>query len=289
MTRWWPSLNSPHCFKSRPWGEWFLASRPGETSHHPCEWPTGDYWFYKIYPSDGHREQLAFRPLVDKYYKRCWADSNTVQYKKDQIYIITYPGDTPNWGSAATIINIGPPCSNWKSYLYTVPYTVRTQSWEILAAVQADRTLESSVETAIAKTGLLELSAVSAVQANFDIELDMDAVIQGDADQTFLARAAVRTERTLEDSIVSAVATEFGDTVDVETAIQGNPFETVRIDAAILGETEIEVTIKTTIVKDRTEAIMLELENTWPQEFHFVSIPNWRSRAKDYRIDSIGG
>lgn len=287
MTLWWPSLASPYCFPDQPWSTWFWAIRPGsdDDPFHPSEWPKGYYWFFKIPPSESHREQLAFRSPEDRKcpdYSR-WG----FEVKKDLIYITVYPGDTPNWGDFSTI-HISTPCANWKSDVYVVPGVTRTQSVVMESAIQATRDLESSMVSAIAKTGLLELDMEAIVAGNFAIELDMDAAIRGDADRTFLARAAVRDERTLEESVVSAVATEFGDTVDIETAIQGNPFETVRIDAAILGETELEVTIKTTIVKDRTEAIMLELENTWPQEFYFVSIPNWRSRTKDYRTDSIG-
>lgn len=296
-------------FDQYPYEEWFYAY--ANVSEDNVEtFVDGWYWFYRIPRTQDCGEQLAFYSETDVVV------SSQIKYEAYIVYVITEPGDTPNWdGSTKKLVTethtktvkkwvpisyASTPCHNptvaevrvtttVDDYVvYRTLWTERSQTIEMELAIRADRTLESSVETAIAKTGVLELSTVSAVQANLDLEFDMDAVIQGDADRLFLARAAVRTERTLEDLIVSAVATEFGDTVDVETAIQGNPFETVRIDAAILGETELEVTIRTTIVKDRTEAIMLELENTWPQEFYFVSIPNWRSRAKDYRTDSIG-
>lgn len=258
-----------------PWGEWFYSNRIWG-----WEWPSGYYWCYKIAPSGGHSEQLAVRSESDRTTKK-------FKIYKDRKYIITDPGDTPNWGATETV-QVATPCGNWLAWAYSAPAeATRSQTSRFIAAVQANRQTAFNVDAAVAKTDYLTLDVEAVVQGNPHLDLDIKAAIQGDTDLPVRMRSAVRAEVELAPEVEAAVATEFWVTSEVEAAVQGNPRVTVDMKAAVLGETGTEYNVVAMVLKRRTEAIILEMENLWPQQFANQSVPNWPSNVRHWGRDPL--
>ncbi len=282
MTLWWPNA-----FPAQAHRSWFWALRPGtsETVSPYTEWAAGYYWFYKIPAENGHRIQLAFKSPVDRR-SEGWGQRLV---KANVIYIVTYPGDTPNWGSSSSLVEIGPPCWNWYSDMYElVSATTRSQTFGLNAAIRANRNKITKVKAAIAKTDSLNYTAKGAIAGNPELEISIRSAISGDAERTVPMRAAIRAERVLEPAIIAAVARDFDLPVRAKAAISGDAQKECRIRAGIKGETQKTVGITAFVVKTRVDKIMLEMENLWPQELDLRSTPNWASKFKDYRKSGLG-
>ena len=274
---WWPyDVN----LYRQPYRTWFWSSR----YTHGTEWPDGMYLFYKIPAENGHREQLAFKSPEDRR-SEGWGRRLV---KKDVLYIITYPGDTPNWGNVSQFIDIGPPCGNWLSDMYVEGETTRSQTYSIQGAVQSNRGLPTKVSAAIAKNDKLTSGITATIQAAPELPIEMRAAIMGNPWIEYPIRAAVRTERLLEPAIIASVSKDFSLDSCVTATIQGNPLQWYGTRAAIKGETEKTVGIKAFVVKSRATQIMLEMENLWPQELDLRSTPKSPSEWRDWRKHNLG-
>ncbi len=282
MVRWWPDA-----FPDQPYGVWFYAKRPNETSTNPCEWPTGYYWFFKIEAEGGHRDQLMFYSEVNKYYKSCWSNPKNIQFYANVKYLLCYPDDTPNW-AGCDLVQITPPCRNWRSDLYMETESTRSQTYGIQAAVRSDRDLQTGIVSAVAKNGQLGDEILAAIQGQPELLVTLKAAICGDAEKEPRIRAAIRKERDLQTGIVSAVAKTDQLEDNIKVAIRGNPHLDIRTRAAIKGEAQASVTIVAYIQVKRVDRIKLEMENLVPQELDIRSVPNWSSQVKDWRKESLG-
>jgi len=278
---WWPGA-----FPSQPWRTWFWATRPGTSATYSpyTEWAAGYYWFYKIPAEGGHREQLAFRSPEDRR-SVGWGQRLV---KKDVIYIITYPGDTPNWGNASQFIDIGPPCGNWLSGMFEEGEITRSQTYSVQAAVQAVREMPTSIGAAVAKNDELEAGITATIRATPELPIITQAAIAGNPELVHPIRAAIRAELYLEPAIIAAVGKDFSLDCGATATVQGNPYKWYGTRAAIKGETEKTVGIVAFVVKSRADQIMLEMENNWPQELDLRSTPNSPSKFRDWRKQPIG-
>ena len=287
MAQWWPGA-----YAGQPYGVWFwdkiigiganwwapAAGWPGYESHYPGTY----YWFYKITASNGHMEQLAIKSPIDR--TSSWGYS----VKANVVYILTYPDDTPNWGTSSSLVAISPPCGNWLTRLYETPNEVtRSQTYSIQAAVQSNRQKTATIRAAIALTGSLDCSIVAAVQGNPELTCSTLAAVQGNPELPVQMRAAIRTEPHLEYDMIAAVGRNFELPISSLAAIQGNPQKYHGMRAACKGEAEKRVGIIAFVVKSRVDTIYLEFENKWPQEFGFTTIQNAPSETKDYRKQGI--
>jgi len=284
---WWPSVIEAD---SHAWNTWYW----GPIHPYAVGWPgwtTGNtyYWFYKIPPSNGHKKQLAIKSPVDRISEVIFSQtSGLFSVKANVVYILTYPDDTPNWGTGSNLVAISPPCGNWLSRMYETPDEVtRSQTYSIQAAVQSNRQKTATIRAAIALTGSLDCSIVAAVQGNPELPVLSLAAIQGDRQLPVPMRAAVRTERFLEWNMIAAVGKDFELPSSVVAAVQGNPQKYHGMRAACKGEAEKKVGIIAFVVKSRADTIYLEFENKWPQEFGFTTIQNAPSETKDYRKQGI--
>jgi len=281
MTLWWPNA-----FLTQPYNTWFYAKRPGETSTDPGEWPMGYYWFLKIQASGGHKDQLIFYSDVDKYYKACWSDHTKVEFHAGVKYLLCLPDDTPNW-AGANLVEIAPPCGNWRSDMYIVSASTRSQTSGLLAAVRKDLELQPRLLAAVAKTDQLGDGVLAAIQANRDAPVTIRAAIMGEPSQDIGIRAAVRAERELAPGIEAAVAKTDQLGSAIKAAVQGNPQVNIRTRAAIKGEAQKTVSIVAYVVVRRVDKIKLEMENNIPQEVDIRSTPNWASKVKDWGRESF--
>jgi hypothetical protein len=266
-------------FATQPWDTWFWAARPFDA----WGWPFGYYWFRKMSPSNGHQIQLAMRSPEARTLSEA-----VYSVKANVVYILTYPDDTPNWGTGSSLVAVSPPCGNWISRLYETPNEVsRSQTYSIQAAVQANRESAAAIRAAIALTGSLDCSIVAAVQGQRKLPVSSLAAIQGNPELPVQMRAAVRTEPHLEYDMIAAVGKNFELPISTLAAIQGNPQKYHGMRAACKGEAEKRVGIIAFVVKSRVDTIYLEFENKWPQEFGFTTIQNAPSETKDYRKQGI--
>lgn len=281
MTLWWPNA-----FPDKPWRTWFWARRPGEDDAGLKfqEWPPGYYWFYKIPPEAGHKQQLAFKSPEDR---RCYAWKRfNCNIKANVIYIITYPGDTPNWGNS-TLVNIGPPCGNWRSNMYKVITAIRNQTAGIKTAIRTDQGSRSRIRSAIAKTFIMNTNVITAVRTSRVVSSKTITAIQTNRDRSTNIRSAVRVVREVECTLVSAIGKDFDLESKVTATVQGNPIKAVRYRGALKGEAQTTSQITAFVVLSRAEKIMLEMENLYPQEFDMRSVPNWASEFKDWRKSKL--
>jgi len=288
--RWWTSLQYPYSFADHPWGEWFWDRREDINNsdiyvRYGGEWPTGWYEFFKIYPSNGHGEQLAFRSPETR---KCldWDDWHWTVHK-DVIYILTLPGDTPNWAGAG-LVAVSPPCSNWYSQLYMVTEVTRSQTSALRAAVQDTRELSPRIRATVAKTSELPDAITASIQGNPEAPIRLHAAVRGEASRDIGIKAAVRTERGLVPGIEAAVAKTDELPITILATVQGYTQLDIRTRAAIKGEAQKSVGIIANVVVSRVPQIYLEMENLVPQELDLRSTPNWPSKVKDWRKDSIG-
>jgi len=208
--------------------------------------------------------------------------------KKDVIYIITYPGDTPNWGNVSQFIDIGPPCGNWRSSMFEEAEITRSQTYSVQAAVQTVRELPGKIKATVAKNDELACGVTATIQAAPELPIEMRAAIMGNPEIEYPIRAAIRAERLLEPAIIASISKDFSLDSGVTATIQGNPLQWYGTRAAIKGETEKTVGIKAFVVKSRVNQIMLEMENLWPQELDLRSTPNSPSKFRDWRKQPIG-
>jgi len=260
---WWEGQghSSPADWVGAPWDEWFYW-RFDDYWTFTDRIASGFYWMYRVSATPLHRSQILIKA-------------------NGLVYVFTLNDELPAyWGEFSQVV-LSPPCGNTALYV-GAPYQIRSQTWEMQAAVQADVSSEYNVESAVAKTDYLELDIEAAVQGNPSLSLDIRAAVQGDDELTFYARAAVRGEPELAPEVEAAVAHDFELSSEVEAAVQGNPYVTVRMQAAVLGEAETTVNIVALVLKNRTEAIILEMENNWPQSLGQESVPNWPSKARHW-------
>ena len=262
-----------------PYREWFWSTRYTDST----SWAEGFYWFYKIPAEAGHEEQLAFRSPENRR-SIDWS----MQVKKDVLYIITHPGDMPNWGNASQFIDIGPPCGNWLSSMYEEREITRSQTYSVQAAVRAVRELPAKVSAVAVKNDELTSGITATVQAAPELPIEMRAAIMGNPEIEYPIRAAIRSERHLEPAIIASVSKDFSLDSGVTATIQGNSLQWYGTRAAIKGETEKTVGITAFVVKSRADQIMLEMENNWPQELDLRSTPNSPSKFRDWRKQPIG-
>ena len=284
MALWWVTFSN--LYASRPWDTWFYAmiiadawGWPGWNNYEGNQY----YWFKKISPSGGHRQQLAIKSDIPHPY----VPNVQMAVKANTIYVCCYPGDTPNLGSVG-FIDIGPPCGNWWTDMYVEGETTRSQTYSIRGAVQSNRELPAKVSAAIAKNDELTSGITATIQAAPELPIEMRAAIMGNPELEYPIRAAIRAERLLEPAIIASISKDFSLDSGVTATIQGNPLQWYGARAAIKGETEKTVGIKAFVVKSRATQIMLEMENLWPQELDLRSTPNSPSRFNDWRTDQLG-
>jgi len=204
-------------------------------------------------------------------------------------FCICAPNDLPDWGTV-TGAGLSSGCGNFVLYtLDTPPSTqTRSQTWGLNAAIQADREKAAGIKAYVALTDELPLGLYAAIAGNPSDDVGISAYIQGDTETPIRMRAAIKQDQELPLGLVGAVAAPFDLPLGLYAAIAGNPDEHCHIKAAILGETEISVGIVAYVVKSRIDTIILEMENLFPQELDLRSTPNWRSRVKDWRTDTLG-
>lgn len=275
---WWPV--DPY-IRRHPYRTWVWERRYDTNA---TEWANGYYWFYRIPAENGHREQLAFRSPEDRR-SVGWGQRLV---KKDVIYIITYPGDTPNWGNVSQFIDVGPPCGNWRSSMFEEAEITRSQTYSVQAAVQAVREMPTSIGAAVAKNDELDAGITATIQATPELPVLTYAAIAGNPELVHPIRAAIRAEPYLEPAIIAAVGKDFSLDCGATATVQGNPYKWYGTRAAIKGETEKTVGITAFVVKSRATQIMLEMENLWPQEMDLRSTPNSPSEWRDWRKHQLG-
>lgn len=275
---WWPV--DPY-IRRHPYRTWVWERRYDTNA---TEWANGYYWFYRIPAENGHREQLAFRSPEDRR-SVGWGQRLV---KKDVIYIITYPGDTPNWGNVSQFIDVGPPCGNWRSSMFEEAEITRSQTYSVQAAVQAVREMPTSIGAAVAKNDELDAGITATIQATPELPVLTYAAIAGNPELVHPIRAAIRAELYLEPAIIAAVGKDFSLDCGATATVQGNPYKWYGTRAAIKGETEKTVGITAFVVKSRATQIMLEMENLWPQEMDLRSTPNSPSEWRDWRKHQLG-
>jgi hypothetical protein len=283
MSQWWLFAMAT-IWKSQPWDTWFWDQLP-ETAWGWPGWVYGSqsYWFMKISPSGGHKQQLAIRSPADR------TSIAGYSVKKDVIYICCYRDDTPNWGGISSLVSISPPCSNWCTALYQVPEEVtRSQTSGLKAAIQDGREIKPGIRATVARTGELADAITASIQAYRDAPVTLQAAVRGTVTRSIPIKAAVRTERDLAPGIEAAVARTAELPVSIQAAIQGCTQLPIRTRAAIRGEAQMSVGIIANVVVSRAPQIYLEMENLVPQEFDLRSTPNWPSRVKDWRAESLG-
>lgn len=229
------------------------------------------YWWYKIPQDANHKIQIA---------RKAQADSTT-------IYLYTYPDDSPNW-AGANLVEIAPPCSNWSSDVYLITETNRSQTWALRAAIQGTRELTPKIRAVVALTGELSDAITATIQANREEPIVLQVAVRGEASRDIGIKAAVRTERSLAPGIEAAVAKTDELPITILAAIRGYTQLPIRTRAAIKGEAQKRVGIIANVVVSRVPQIYLEMENLVPQELDLRSTPNWPSKVKDWRKDSIG-
>lgn len=262
-----------------PYREWFWSTRYTDST----SWAEGFYWFYKIPAEAGHEEQLAFRSPENRR-SIDWS----MQVKKDVLYIITHPGDTPNWGNVSQFIDIGPPCGNWRSSMFEEAEITRSQTYSVQAAIRTVRELPGKIKATVAKNDELDVGVTATIQATPELPIITQAAIAGNPELVHPIRAAIRAELYLEPAIIAAVGKDFSLDSGATAAVQGNPYKWYGTRAAIKGETEKTVGITAFVVKSRADQIMLEMENNWPQELDLRSTPNSPSKFRDWRKQPIG-
>lgn len=290
MTLWWPwAIASP--FKDFAWDTWFWARLPahgddneawgwpGWTSRNPGTY----YYFRKITPSGGHKQQLAIKSPEDRY------DSTTgYTVKANMIYVCCYIDDTPNWGSISSLVSISPPCANWNTALYQgTEELTRSQTSGLKAAIQDGREKCSGVRATVARTGELVDSITASVQAHRNASVILQAAVRGTVARSIPIKAAVRTERTLAPDIEAAIAKTDQLPITIRAAVRGHTQLPIRTRAAIKGEAKKSVGIVAYVVVSRVPQIYLEMENLVPQEFDLRGTPNWPSKVKDWRAESL--
>jgi hypothetical protein len=275
---WWPV--DPY-IRRHPYRTWVWERRYDTNA---TEWANGYYWFYRIPAENGHREQLAFRSPEDRR-SVGWGQRLV---KKDVIYIITYPGDTPNWGNVSQFIDVGPPCGNWRSSMFEEAEITRSQTYSVQAAIRTVRELPGKIKATVAKNDELEAGITATIQATPELPITTQAAIAGNTELVHPIRAAIRAELYLEPAIIAAVGKEFSLNSGATATVQGNPYKWYGTRAAIKGETEKTVGITAFVVKSRATQIMLEMENLWPQELDLRSTPNSPSKFNDWRTDQLG-
>ncbi len=274
-------------WSSVPYYTWFWVGPNDVVMQEMNEWwgwPLGHYEVYKIPASGGHNNQIAFRSPVDFTLSLHGA---TRAMKANVIYILTYQGDTPNYGQSSGMITISPPCSNWVSNVYEGAEATRSQTFSARAAIRAERDIEARIQTAIAFTGALDCGVDAAIAGNPQLSCHTKAAVLGEAWRYFKQRAAIRTERSLNVSQIAAIAHDFDLPCDVLAAIRGSPHIHYGQRAAIRGEAQKSVGISALIMKDRTQNVYLEMENLIPQELA-LRPPNWPSTVKDWRKGALG-
>ena len=282
---WWPNA-----FPSQPWNTWFWANRPGSPNYYPSpgsanpfwEWAPGMYWFFKIPSSSGHKEQLAFK---------------TPEYRVDQggnhpiypnaVYIITYPGDTPNWEGSASAIEIGAPCGNWASDEWQITWTTRNQTIETHAAIRVVRENPFTLSSIIAITKDKNAPIDAYIEDLRSINISEHAAINGNRENPVPIHAAVRSDVDVYPIINACVSKDFDEIIKISAYDQGNPLVWSWLTATILGETQISVGLTALILIDRTNQILIEMENLGIQERDIRSVPNWASKTVDWRKTSL--
>jgi hypothetical protein len=266
-------------------------------------WPGGAitdrrtyYWIFKIPRETSgrsiiHYEQVAIRTPE---YRKCTAYESfsgkvyTVKLYPNKIYILTQAYDTPNYGTISNAVTIMPFCRNWFAKYYEVDGEYeRAQSCYHIAAIRTQRAKNAQTKAAIASNRIRNIYSRAAIRGDRQKPISVKSAIRGDRNMDSPVRSAIRAELVIEHDTSAAVAKDFSLELDHIAAVRGNPWVYVHQRAAIKGEAETYVNAVAYIVKSRKEAIMLEMENLWPQAFDLRSVPNWSSDTRDYRKDPL--
>ena len=280
---WWVGA-----FPSQPFRTWFAAPIPKMAWGWPGGFPfayTCIYSFYKIPAENGHKEQLVIKSPVD----RVKAGEN-ILIKANVYYLVASPGDTPNWGTRSSTITVSPPCGNWWTSFFEVSLLItRSQTSTLNAAVQGNRDLSVGIKASVVQTSDLVDSITAAVQGyRQSPPIILRAGVQGNISRDVLINAAVAQQRDLAPSIKAAVAKDSDLPINIQAAVCGNPQINIRTRAAVRGEAQKSSGIIAYVVVSRGPQIYLEMENLVPQEFDLRSTPNWSSKIKDWRKDTLG-
>jgi hypothetical protein len=91
-----------------------------------------------------------------------------------------------------------------------------------------------------------------------------------------------------QDVVEAAVAKTDELPITILATVQGNTQLPIRTRATIKGEALKSVGIIANVVFNRIPQIYFEMENLVPRELDLRSTPNWPSKVKDWRKDSIG-
>lgn len=269
-------------YDNHPTGIWFSS----ETLAGLIALAPGLYEYYKIPAGGGHNIQLVFRSPVDRVAGFPWA----LSVRAGVIYILTYPDDTPNWGTETGLIAISPPCGNWSSLLFEAVELIRNQTSAIQAAVSKDITLSTGMLAAVAETKTLEIGMVAYCAADMLMQCGQYAAVEGESDTSTILNAAVSDEISLSSELVAAVSTDFGVTSEIRALIQKEFTEYVWIKAAIIGEpAPITCALRARVLADRRDQIRLEFEPMWIQDLVNSNAPNSPSVPRDSRVQVLGG
>lgn len=271
-TTWWQSD-----FAQLPYSTWFWVHIDAKP-----HFPEGDYWIQRIPADDAHREQLAYWTPVDIY------SGSNVYFKANTLYILTDRKDTPNWGGTSNFVQIAAPCGNWGFFNYQSNEQERNQTYGSRAAVLGTRESIISIKALLVMMGEIACSVASSIQSTRDAETDICAAVLATREITYPIRAAIRVQRSLTSGTKAAVARDFSISYDINAAVQGSPRIIYGQRTAIRGEAQATIRMTAMVMKSRVNTIYLEMENLWPQELDLRSTPNWPSRVKDYRKDSLG-
>jgi len=207
-------------------------------------------------------------------------------YSGDVIGLMCFGGDPlPPGYEYLYLADSGMACGNPVDFYKTAS---RSQTYQQRAAVQAERAKTYKTRAAVATNQSLPCTQRGAIQGNSSLSCAQKAAVEGEVSKAVKQRAAVRTELLLEYTQQGAVAATFELPVVARATVQGNPRLNYRQRAAIKGEAEVTCIQRAFVVKDRTEAIRLEMENLVPQQY-YQKITNSPSTVKDWRKSQLGG
>lgn len=280
-------------FSDKPDNIWFLNTTVEDILINS---PTYSIWIplmglyvLKIPPTN---EKEHYQILVRGYHYSMASVPQGADITNGKVYnLYTYPNEAPRWGNLTSLANQNP-CANMGYMKYGLteePIYERMQSWRLTASIRAERALAPKISVIIAMQNFVLPGISATIRDEPSLAPGITASIVGDAIWRLPIRAAVRAERSESPGISAIVAHDFSEAPGISATIQGNPYREPKIRAAIKGEAETRPRIICNIVKDRTDAIMLEMELLLPQELDLRSTPQAPSRFKDYRRDALGG
>lgn len=196
---------------------------------------------------------------------------------------------TPTWdGGVVQETTLDTACGNTTVFLLGSTEVTRSQTSRLVTYISNWRVLTPQICAYVTVPHELPDGITATIQRITELPITIQASILGNAEKAVGIRAAIRDQPELAPGIVAAAAKTDELPAGIITTIQNDTQLNPWIRTAIKGETELEVSIATFIVVSRKDTIRLEMENLGPQEFAHRAVPNWASRVKDYRTDSLG-